>query len=457
MSTLDLSKKITDFALGLKYEDIPPDVVDYAKMLMIDSLGCAVAAVDQPHAKQIFRVLSRKPAVEQATLWGCGKKIETDDAVLYNGALIHGLDYDDTNGYGIVHPSSSVVTAALTVGEALDKSGKDIITAAIVGYEVLLRIAGFTHGRLHDRGFHPTGCCNAFSSACIAGKLMGVTPEQLQNALGMCGSQAAAILEFLRDGTDIKKLHPGWGVHAALYDLAFAQEGFTGPREVLEGQQGFFLAHIGTIDGVEEFFNDFGKRWWTKEIAFKFYPVCHWLHGFNDILFKLEKENHFGADDIEELEPIIDERVWRVGYATPDKLRPATEYHQRFSLYYTMAMAAYKGRLGPREINAKYMEDPGLLRMIDRVKVTVDPAADVPGHFPAQLRVRLKDGRSFYGSQPYEVGSPENPASREHVLRKYYDNVTDFIGRKQADQLVADVDRIETLPNAAGIIRDMVI
>ena len=459
MSELEhqLSKKIVDFALGLKYEDIPEDVIAYAKLLMIDSLGVSLACLDQPHAKQIYSVLSQKPAVPQATLWGSKVKVEADDAVLYNGSLIHGLDYDDTNGHGIVHPSSSVVNCGLTVGEVLGKSGKDILTAIIVGYEVLLRIAGFTNGRLHDRGFHPTGCCNAFSSACIAGKLMGVTPEQLMNTLGMCGSQAAAILEFLRDGTDIKKLHPGWGVHSALYDLEFAKAGFTGPIEVLEGKQGYFLAHIGTIDGVDEYFDDFGKRWWTKEIAFKFYPVCHWLHGFNDILRKMEKEHNFGADDIEILEPIIDERVERVGYATPDKLHPATEYHQRFSLFYTMAMFAYKGRLGPKEINAKHMQDQGLLDMIDRVKVTVDPAAYVPGHFSAQLRVHLKDGRTFFGSQPYEKGSPENPATREDVLTKYYDNATEVVGKDKADEIVGCVDHLEQLPNVNEIIASMAV
>ena len=455
MSKMVISNKIADFTLNLKYEDIPKEVVDYARLLMIDSFGCALAALHQPHAKQVFSVLSQKPAVEQATLWGSTKKVEMDDAVLYNGSLIHGLDYDDTNAYGIVHPSSSVVTAGITVGEALGKSGKEIMTAIIAGYEVLLRIAGFTRGRLHDRGFHPTGCCNAFSSACIAGKLMGVTHDQLCNALGMCGSQAAAILEFLRDGSDIKKLHPGWGVHCALYDLEFAKAGYTGPVEVLEGKQGYMLAHIGTMEGIEEYFNDFGERWWTTEVAFKFYPVCHWLHGFNDILFKLEAENGFDGKDIEQLECIIDERVNRVGYATPDKLRPATEYHQRFSLFYTMAMAAYKGRLGPKEINIKHMEDPGLLEMIDRIKITVDPDADVPGHFPAQLRVTLKDGRTFYGSQPYEVGCKENPASREHVLRKYYNNTIEVIGKECADRIVDDVDHIENLINIQDMIQAM--
>jgi len=456
MGSHNLSQKIADFTLNLKYEDIPPDVVAYAKLLMMDSLGVSLACLGQPHAEQIFRVLSQKRAVPEASLWGSRTKVEMDDAVLYNGSLIHGLDYDDTNGHGIVHPSSSVVTCGLTVGEALGKSGKEIITAIIVGYEVLLRIAGFTNGRLHDRGFHPTGCCNAFSSACIAGKLMGVTREQLLNTLGMCGSQAAAILEFLRDGTDIKKLHPGWGVHCALYDLAFAKAGFTGPIEVLEGQQGYFLAHIGTIEGVDEYFDDFGKRWWTKEIAFKFYPVCHWLHGFNDILRDMEREHGFGADDIEILEPIIDERVERVGYATPDKLRPATAYHQRFSLFYTMAMFAYKGRLGPKEIDEKHMQDQGLLDMIDRVKVTVDPAAYVPGHFSAQLRVHLKDGRCFFGSQPYEKGSPENPATREDVLRKYYENAVDVVGQEQADEIIGHVDHIEDMDTVDRLIGAMV-
>lgn len=452
MEQISISKKISEFTLGLKYEDIPKEVVDYAKLLMIDSFGCAVASTDQPHAQRIMSAIGKMNNSGEATLWGSDKKVSMENAVLYNGSLIHGLDYDDTHALAITHPSSSVVTAGITIGEALGKTGEEIMTAIIAGYEVLLRLGSFANGRLHDRGFHPTGCISAFSSACIVGKMMGVTDEELRNALGLCGSQAAAILEFLNDGTDVKKLHPGWAIHSALYSLAFAKEGYTGPVAVLEGIQGYFQAHIGTVEGIEEVFSDFGKRWYTSEIAFKFYPVCHWLHGFNDILFKMEEDNNFTGEDIETLECIIDERVKAVGYVSPDKLRPATEYHQRFSLFYTIAMAAHKGRLGPVEINMDHMKDQGLLDMIDRVKITVDPKADVPGHFPAQLRVTLKDGREFYGSQPYEVGSKKNPAKKEDVLRKYYANTDDFIKREQADQIVQDVEKVHSLESVDGII-----
>lgn len=450
-----IAQIIADFTLGLKYEDIPKEVISYAKLLLIDTLGCAEAAIDQPHAKQIFEAVTKKESMPEATLWGTDQKVDLDDAVIYNGCLIHGLDYDDTHALAITHPSSSVATAGLTVGEYLDKNGKEIITAMIAGYEVLLRLGSYANGALHDRGFHPTGCLAAFSSACIAGKLMEVNRTELCNALGICGSQAAAILEFLNDGTDVKKIHPGWAVHSALYALEFAKCGFTGPEKVFEGVQGYFNAHIGRREGMDKIFSDFGMRWYTNEIAFKFYPVCHWLHGFNDILFDLEKKHNFGGNDIESLECIIDERVNAVGYAAPDKLRPATEYHQRFSLYYTIAMAAYKGRLGPQEINIKYMDDPGLLEMIDRVKITVDPDAYVPGAFPAQLRVTLKDGRKFYGSQPYEIGNRKNPAKRENVLRKYYDNTLDYIGEEKAEDIVNRVDCIEAEVNMDNIFNDL--
>lgn len=451
-----ISQKIADFTLALKYEDIPKEVVSYAKLLLIDTLGCAEAAIDQPHAKQLFEAVTKKESLPEATLWGTDLKVDLDDAVIYNGSLIHGLDYDDTHALAITHPSSSVAAAGLTIGEYLNKDGKDIITAMIVGYEVLLRLGSYANGGLHDRGFHPTGCISAFSSACIAGKLMGVSHEELCNALGICGSQAASILEFLNDGTDVKKIHPGWAIHSALYALDFAKYGFTGPEKVFEGVQGYFTAHIGRTEGIEEVFSDFGERWYTSEIAFKFYPVCHWLHGFNDILFEMEKDNDFDGTDIETLECIIDERVSAVGYAAPDKLRPATEYHQRFSLFYTIAMAAYKGRLGPREIDSKHMEDQGLLDMIDRVKITVDADAYVPGAFPAQLRVTLKDGREFYGSQPYEVGNKKNPAKRENVLRKYYDNTTDYIGDEKANAIVDSVDAIETVEAMKRIFDNMI-
>lgn len=161
MEKKSISEIIAEFVLNLKYEDIPEEVVAYAKLLLIDSLGCAEAAIDEPHAKALFEAVTHKDGHDEATLWGTKLKADLDDAVIYNGSLIHGLDYDDTHALAITHPSSSVATAGLTIGEYLNKSGKEIITAMIAGYEVILRLGSYANGGLHDRAFHPTGCLNA--------------------------------------------------------------------------------------------------------------------------------------------------------------------------------------------------------------------------------------------------------------------------------------------------------
>ena len=162
-------------------------------------------------------------------------------------------------------------------------------------------------------GFHGTGIVAPFAAACVAAKLLGDSERTLKNALGICGSQAAALQEFLRDGSWVKKIHPGWGAHSAIYALGMARNGFIGPDKVFEGEFGLYMTHCGGTDGLEEAFSDLGSVWHTTEITTKLYPVCHMTHSFIDCMIRLEEEHHFGADDIASAQCRIESRCYPIG------------------------------------------------------------------------------------------------------------------------------------------------
>lgn len=448
-----IARRIADFALSLHLADVPRDVVEHGKLLLTDTFGVAMSCQEMEHAAAVRKTVTEMGSAPQCTLWGTDQKVVLADAVLYNASLIHGADYDDTHVGGIVHPSAAVVSTALSVGEHTGATGAQMLEAIIAGWEVIVRLALAAKGRFHDVGFHGTGIVAPFAAACVAAKLMGDSADTLANAMGICGSQAAALQEFLRDGTWVKKLHPGWAAHSAIYALTLARNGFTGPKKVFEGEFGMWMTHCGGTDGLEEAFSDLGRVWHTTEITVKLYPVCHMTHSFIDCMIDLMKENHFTADDIASAECRIESRCYPI-VCTPReaKTRPNTDYIMRFSLPYVVAMAAVKQRVSPWEIDLKYAKDPQICGLMDKIQCVDDNSKCNPGYFPGYLTVTLKDGRTLVKDQRYEMGTAQNPLNLDAVNKKFMDNLDPFYSQEQIRTIIEKVNGFEDLTSAGELI-----
>lgn len=449
-----IAERIADFALSMRLSDVPSDVIEHGKLLLTDTFGVAMSCQDMEHAAAVRKTVLSMGSAPQSTMWGTGEKVMLADAVLYNAALIHGADYDDTHVGGIVHPSAAVVSTAVSVGEMCGASGARILEAIIVGWEVITRLALAAKGRFHDVGFHGTGIVAPFAAACVAAKLLGDSRTTLTNAMGICGSQAAALQEFLRDGSWVKKIHPGWAGHSAIYALSMARNGFTGPKKVFEGDFGMWMTHCGGTDGLTEAFSDLGEVWHTSEITVKLYPVCHMTHSFIDCMIALIREEHFTADDIDSVECRIESRCYPI-VCTPReaKTRPNTDYIMRFSLPYVLAMAAEKQRVSPWEIDLKYASDPEICALMDKIQCVDDDSKRNPGYFPGYLTVTLKDGRRFVKDQRYEMGTSQNPLNLEAVNKKFMDNLEPFYTKDQIAAIIEKLNSFEDLPNAGELIR----
>lgn len=449
-----IAEQIADFALSMRLSDVPRDVIDHGRLLLTDTFGVAMSCQDMEHAAAVRKTVLSMGSAPQSTMWGTEEKVMLADAILYNAALIHGADYDDTHVGGIVHPSAAVVSTAVSAGEMIGASGAQMLEAIIAGWEVITRLALAAKGRFHDVGFHGTGIVAPFAAACVAAKLMGDSRETLVNAMGICGSQAAALQAFLRDGSWVKKLHPGWGGHSAVYALSMARNGFTGPKRVFEGEFGLWMTHCGGTDGLAEAFADLGEVWHTREITVKRYPVCHMTHSFIDCMVALIREEHFTADDIESAECRIESRCYPI-VCTPReaKTRPDTDYIMRFSLPYVVAMAAEKQRVSPWEIDLKYAGDPKIRGLMDRIQCVDDDSKRNPGYFPGYLTVTLKDGRRFVKDQRYEMGTVQNPLNLEAVNRKFMDNLEPFYTKEQIALIAEKVNGFENLSGAGELIR----
>ncbi len=300
-----VSEVLAGFALGLRREDVPEDVVALAKGHLLDALGIALASSRMDFAVAVHGAAQTLGTGNESTAIGFGTRLPAASAALVNGTLAHGLDFDDTHVEAVYHASAPALAAALAVGEATRADGRSVLLAFVAGLEIGCRLAGAAPGAFHDRGFHPTAICGTFACAVIAARLAGDPPAALVSALGLCGSQAAGILE-LRESW-LKRLHPGWAAHAGLVGAALGRHGFRGPATVFEGPHGLYASHLGAVpEGPSSPVHDLGRQWASLGIALKPYPCCHFAHAFVDAALALREADGFRLDAIERIKQKVE-------------------------------------------------------------------------------------------------------------------------------------------------------
>jgi 2-methylcitrate dehydratase PrpD len=290
MSVPTASEILAEFAAGLRPEHISAPVAAAAKRHLLDVLGVALASSPMPFARMALQTAAALGGQGDGSVIGFADRLPPVWSALVNGALAHGIDFDDTHEESVVHVSCSVAPAALAAAEMSGASGARFLTALVLGMETAVRLGLAAPGRFHDRGFHPTGVCGAFATTLVAGTLAGLPAAALADALGLSGSMASGLMEFLTDGTWSKRIHSGWAAHSGLVAARLASTGFRGPRAVLDGRFGFYRSHLGDEGwNAERVTADLGRRWHMMEIAIKPYPACHMTHAFIDCAASLRR------------------------------------------------------------------------------------------------------------------------------------------------------------------------
>ncbi len=444
------AEAIADFALGLDLARVPPAVVELAKEHFLDALGVALASSTWDFARAALQGARELGEGTQATAIGSGVKLPPASAALVNGVLSHGLDFDDTHIGAVYHASTHALAACLAVAEAAKATGRELLTGFIVAIEVGCRIAAAGAGEFHERGFHPTAVCGSFAAIAGAGRLSGVSRQAMVWALGLCGSQAAGILE--QNGSWIKRFGPGWAAHSALSALALGRAGFVGPVSVLEGPRGFYATHLGRTPGSDTLPSfELGSTWLALGIALKPYPCCHYIHAFADAA--LELRDQFSLDDVDHIDCLLKLSLHK-GVAEPRerRIRPRTAYEALFSVPFVVATALLKGRVDLAAFHDEPLDEPALMALTSKVFVLDDPSSDYPLHFPGEVIVHLHDGRTLRCRKPASYGSPDRPMARDAVMRKFMSNATRAIDAASAERLADRVLALETAPSLDELV-----
>ncbi len=442
-----VAQKVAQYVAGFRYEDIPQATRERAKLLMLDAAGIALASTQYDFSHRILAGLNALNEGGSSSLIGTSGRLALRDAVLFNGALVHGLDYDDTHIRAIIHATASAFPCALGVAEAIDAPGSALLAAYVLGMETAIRISDAAGGRFHDFGFHPTGLAAHFSCALQAGWLYGLTERQLVMAQGLMGSTAAGSQEFLEEGAWNKRVHPGWAAVAGITGAQLARTGFKGPTKPYEGRFGLYKSHLGDVEQSVRYdavYATLGKIWEVHNVAVKPYPICHFIHACADSALILRDKHAIAVSDIERIVELLPEPTLHI-IAEPQasKLRPANEYDAKFSTQFVVATCLVKGRFGLAELLEDTLRDAGILELAAKVECVADPDASFPQYFSGGLEIHTRDGKILRHHEKVNRGAGDRALSAADIEHKYFDNASLAISRPGAEAICEAVLGLE--------------
>ena len=449
---MTLAERLAEFAVGLEFDDLPPDVVASVRLRALDILGIALAASTSELAPSVLGALEGWGRGGPCSVAGSNLTAPPPLAALVNGALAHGLDFDDTHAASITHASAVVLSTVLALGEAGGYNGRALVTAAVAGYEAITRLGMAAPGAFHARGWHATAVCGTFAAALAAGRLERLDAGRLTAALGIAGSFASGVIEHLEDGSWVKRVHPGWAAHCGIVAAGLARGGFTGPATILEGRFGFYRTFLGS-EPERAPFDTLGKEWETLRVGFKPYPCCHYNHAYLDCALALRREHAIEPDSIERIECRVPAgEVPIVCEPREAKLRPRTPYDAQFSLAYSVAAALVDGRVSLDTYTKDRIRDERVLGLASRVEHTVDPASRFPDGFPGWVRVRLRDGRLVEAREPDGRGGAARPLEPAAIVAKFRDNAGRALPAARVEAIERAAAALDALPNVAALM-----
>jgi len=441
--------ELAHFAAALRFDEIPSAVVARTQELLLDWIGSALAGKGARPVESIARfMLSQGPQDGPSEVLIHRRGSSPLVAAAINAAASHVAEQDDVHNGSVFHPAAVVFPPALAVAQALQRSGRELLAAAVAGYEVGIRVGEFL-GRSHYKVFHTTGTAGTLAAAAAVGHLLRLGPEQMTHAFGSAGTQSAGLWEFLREAADSKQLHTAHAAAAGLTAAYLAADGFTGASRILEGERGMAAGMSSDADPAR-LIDRLGTRWATAETSFKFHASCRHTHPAADALLRLMQEQRLTASDIAGV-------TARVHQGAIDVLGPVTDpqtvHQSKFSMGTVLAMVAQHGHAGLAEFDAHY-RDPATRAFRDRVQMVLDAEVDAayPERWIGKVSVATRDGRQLDARVDEPKGDPGNTLTRAELTDKAI-RLAGYGGAAGEHEMQALAARVWTIADAPVVRR----
>lgn len=440
---MKVTERLARYVLETSYPSFPKEVVHQGKRCFLDLLGVALGGAKQPLSQILVKMVKDFGGKPQATILGHGLKTNVMNAALVNGAMAHALDYDDTHSGSLGHPSAPLIPAVLAVAEWKGLSGKSALEAFILGFEVETRI-GLGMGMKHyDRGWHATSTFGRFGATVAAGKLLGLSLEEMKIALGLAGTQAAGLrLVF---GTMTKPFHPGKCAFDGVLSAILAQRGFTCAPNIIEGKKGYWEV-LGDDSNLEPMIKDLGNKYEVLKNTFKPYAACLLTHPTIDAILEMRNKYNLKPEDVE----AISCDVGKFCLDSAGQVEPKTGLAGKFSTYYCAALALAEGEAGENMFTDKKVLDPKMVALRKKVKAkTVPRLKDTE----ARVTITTKGNKKYSAYVNTPKGDPRNPPTDEELENKFRSLAPFTLPHPKMDRLVQTIWSLEKLGNIRQLIK----
>lgn len=451
------TRRIAEFVSGLTFDAIPPEVRERCKLLMLDSLGCALFGADLPWTRILQRSLSSVDGGDSAAVWGTGLRLSAPHAVLVNGAQVQGFELDDVHRHGVLHVGAVTIPPLLAAAEIAPMSGRDFLTAAVAGYEIGPRV-GVCMGQEHiGQGWHSGATVGVFSAAAGAARGFGLDAGRTVHALGVAGTQAAGLMAA-QYGAMVKRMHAGRSAQSGFYGALLARDGFTGIVDVFEAPYGGFCS---TFSRSQDRFDlsalsaGLGEAWETMRVALKFYACVGSNHTTLDAIRHLRAQRPFAIDELDKI-------VVRGSQVTVDHVgwpyRPEGLTSAQLNLPFCVATLLIEGDVFVDQFTPDCVDDAERIALSRRVEVEHEPAITARGsrfRHQVEVEIRLRDGTTMTEGREAPRGSEFSFASREDIVEKFRKLAVKALPGDRADALVEAMLGLETLGDARELVRLM--
>ncbi len=415
------------------------------KKCVLDYFGCTLFATQTDMGKIVIDFSKRGNSGHATILPEFRQLYNPADAALANGTCAHGFELDDVNTASISHPGACVIPSVLALAEERGIGGKRAIEAIVAGYEVMVRV-GSTIAAAHiAKGFHPTASFGTFGATAGCCRLLGLTPEQTENAFGVAGSMASGLMQFSIGGSMVKRIHAGKTAQQGVIVSQLAEKGFTGPAGIFEGDLGFCRVFRDDSSQIlwDRLTDGLGESYAILNTAYKPSPTCNVLHSSVECIDRLKLHPAFDPAKIEKILVMGSHNLAH----THNVYRPESILAAQYSLPFTLAMAC----LGDLADPTPYLSDAilcnqAVLDLAGKVTTEFDQEQEnwYPEHFSSKVKVFLKDGTVLQEEVKDPKGSFRRPFTYDELLTKYRKLSSNVIPRAAVDELAERIGKMES-------------
>jgi len=431
-----ITHQMAQFARSLQYTDIPADAVHEAKRFLIDSIGCALAAVRNEDMQAAHRHIVGLGGTPEATVIGSGHRTNAVNAALMNALLVRALDYNDI--YWEQDPShpSDIIPAALAAGELAHRDGREIITAILIAYELEMRWCLAATPGVREVGWHHA-TLTQFVSPFVASRLLDLTEEQTVAAAGISGSSHFTLGGVVAGHlTNMKNTADPMATEAGVRAALLAREGYTGPVEVIEGKEGLYEVLNNVEWSTDTLLDGLGETFLITQCGYKAFPTEALTHQPITAALNICQEHHITAEDVAEVHVRTTTRGADI-LSDPSKYKPTTKETADHSLPYCIAAAVADGNVLPSSFEEEKLRDPRIWALLPKIKVVADAEIDAlfPGVKRAIVRITTTGRESYEEQVDHAKGRPQNPMSDDEIVAKFHANAATMLTPERQNQV----------------------